>query len=528
MAPDEDTCYRAVLARDARFDSRVFTAVLTTGVYCRPSCPSRTPLRHNVRFYPSSAAAVAAGFRACKRCRPDALAGSRAWDHRADLVARALRLIAAGEVDEHGVRGLAGRLSVSERHVHRTLVAEVGVGPLALARTRRAQTARLLVDQTQLSMTEVAFAAGFASVRQFNDVMRAEFGVPPSQLRTGTAPPAVSSAGGGVSLRLVHREPYAAGPLLGFLAARAVPGVEQDTDSGLCRVLPTRHGPAVADLRVEAGHVNVRLHLDDLSELGAAVAGLRRLMDSDADPAAIDAVLASDPTMAPLVQRSPGLRVPGAVDGFELAVRAILGQQVSVAGARTLAHRLVLALGEPLDLEQAVAPALTHAFPRPAAVAEADLSGMGLTSMRAQALRALAGAVAAGELMLDPGADRQQVRSQLGALPGIGAWTVEYIAMRALADPDAWPGSDLVLRREVAATGADPDRWRPWRAYGALHLWNHSGQPAATGPARPAAERGAGDRPATGDHAERDRRPDHKPDQHDADRHDADHCEELR
>ncbi|MFI5100806.1 MAG: bifunctional transcriptional activator/DNA repair enzyme AdaA, partial [Actinomycetes bacterium] len=237
---EEDTWYRAVQARDGRFDGRVFTAVLTTGIYCRPSCPSRTPLRQNVRFYPNAAAAVAAGFRACRRCRPDALPGSRAWDHRGDLVARALRLIAAGEVDGHGVAGLAGRLSVSERHLHRILVAEVGVGPLALARTRRAQTARLLVDQTGLSMTDIAFAAGFASVRQFNDVMRTEFGCPPSELRRAPVGSVSGDAGtGGLVLRLVHREPYGAREVFGFLGTRAVAGVEEVDGAGLRRVVGT-------------------------------------------------------------------------------------------------------------------------------------------------------------------------------------------------------------------------------------------------------------------------------------------------
>jgi AraC family transcriptional regulator of adaptative response / DNA-3-methyladenine glycosylase II len=431
-----------------------------------------------VRFYPNAAAAVAAGFRACKRCRPDALPGSRAWDHRGDLVARALRLIAAGEIDEHGVRGLASRLCVSERHLHRSLVAEVGVGPLALARTRRAQTARLLVDETALTMTDVAFAAGFASIRQFNDVMREEFGCPPSDLRHRERPTVggVQPASAGLVLRLVHREPYASAPLLGFLAARAVPGVEEAGDpAAYRRVVGTPHGLAVVTLEPAVGHVLARLALPDLADLGALVARLRRLLDLDADPAAVDGVLAADPALAPLVAERPGLRVPGAVDGFELAVRAILGQQVSVAGARTLAGRLVRAYGAPLAEPSG---ALEWGFPTAAAVAEADLAGLGLTGGRVRALRALGAEVAAGRLELGPGADREETRARLLALPGVGPWTVEYIAMRALADPDAWPSTDLVLRRELAARGAAPQRWRPWRAYGALHLW------AGAGPAR--------------------------------------------
>ena len=471
-----DTCLRAVAARDSRFDGRVFTAVLTTGIYCRPSCPSRTPLVANVRFYPSAAAAVAAGFRACKRCRPDALPGSRAWDHRGDLVARALRLIAAGEVDEHGVGGLATRLAVSERHLARSLMAEVGVGALALARTRRAQTARLLIDQTALSMTETAFAAGFASVRQFNEVMRQEFGCPPSDLRRRD-PAGSQESGGQLVLRLVHRSPFAAGDVLGFLATRAVSGVEDASTPGVYRrVVATAHGPAIVTLEPGAGQVTARLRLPDLCDLGGLVARLRRLLDLDADPAAVDSALAVDPALAPLVSARPGLRVPGAVDGFELAVRAIIGQQVSVSAARTLAGRLAQAYGEELSEPDG---RLRRAFPTAAAIAEADLGGLGLTGARERALRALGAEVAAGRLRLDPGADRMATRARLLSLPGVGAWTAEYVAMRALADPDAWPHTDLVLARQVAAKSAKPQLWRPWRAYGAVHLWTDLAHPGA-------------------------------------------------
>jgi len=467
MEPDADTSYRAVVARDARFDGRVFTAVLTTGIYCRPSCPSRLPLRPNVRFYSSAAAAVASGFRACKRCRPDALPGSRAWDHRGDLVARALRLIAAGEVDEHGVAGLARRLAVSERHLHRSVVAEVGVGPLALARTRRAQTARLLIDQTALTMSEVAFAAGFSSIRQFNDVMRAEFAVVPSSLRRpGGA--ADGQTGGQLVLRLVHREPYQAASIFGFLAARAVAGVEDAGHTAYSRVVTTAHGPGVVSLAAGSAHLIARLSIPDLSDLGGVVARLRRLFDLDADPIAVDDVLGADPLLAPLVSARPGLRVPGAVDGFEIAVRAVLGQQVSVAGARTLAGRLCGAFGEPLA--EPSGP-LTHAFPTAEAVAGADLDGLGLTGGRVRALRALATEVASGRLVLDPGADREGAQAGLLAVPGIGPWTAGYVAMRALGDPDGWPEADLILRRWVSAHAAEPARWRPWRAYAAMHLW---------------------------------------------------------
>jgi AraC family transcriptional regulator, regulatory protein of adaptative response / DNA-3-methyladenine glycosylase II len=489
---DSDNCYRAVLARDGRFDGRVFTAVTTTGIYCRPSCPSRTPLRANVRFYSTAAAAVAAGFRACRRCRPDSLPGSREWDHRGDLVARALRLVAAGEVDERGVSGLAGRLAVSERHLHRSLVAEVGVGPLALARTRRAQTARLLIDQTGLSMTEIAFAAGFSSIRQFNDVIREEFARTPSELRAAVGRSSAGSVGspvgslssplaGALVLRLRAREPFAAGPLLAFLAARAVDGVELADASGYQRVVRTPHGLGLVGVvpgTSGAVGATVRLMLPDLSDLGTVVAGVRRLFDLDAEPDEVDDVLAGDPSMAPLVARIRGIRVPGAVDGYEIAVRAVLGQQVSLGAARTFAARLVAELGERVPDPSG---ALTSAFPTAAAVATAgtELRGLGLTGSRAATLAELSARVASGDLCLDPGADRAEARAGLHAIPGIGPWTVEYVAMRALSDPDAWPATDLVLKRRSLELGLDPEAamFKPWRAYAAMQLWQPIGQP---------------------------------------------------
>ena len=479
---DVEAWHRAVDSRDPRFDGRVFLGVTSTGIYCRPSCPARRPKRDNRRFYRTPGAAVAAGFRACRLCRPDALPGSREWDHRGDLAGRALRLIAAGAVDEQGVAGLARRLAVSERHLHRTLVTEVGAGPLSLARTRRAQTARLLIDQTPLPMVDVAFAAGFASLRQFNDVMRAEFGCPPSQLRRRSDPEAAARApGGGLVLRLVHREPFAAGPLLGFLAARAIPGVEVGDGGGLRRVVATPGGAAVVSVQPMpgAGHVLAEVRLPRLSDLAGVVAGLRRLLDLDAEPDAVDAVLGAEPALVGLVAARPGLRVPGSVDGFELAVRAVLGQQVSVAGARTLAGRLVAAFGEPLSEPE---DGLTAAFPVAEALADADLGSVGLTGARQRALRELSAAVAAGELRLDAGADRAETRARLLDVPGVGPWTVEYVAMRALADPDAWPATDLVLRREVQRHGLQPDRLRPWRSYVALHLWAGAADPVPSTP----------------------------------------------
>jgi AraC family transcriptional regulator of adaptative response / DNA-3-methyladenine glycosylase II len=466
---DFDVCYRAMRGRDRRFDGRFVVAVRTTGIYCRPSCPAQTPKAENVGFYPRPAAAAAAGYRACKRCRPDVAPGTRQWDIRGDLAARALRAIESGAIDTEGVPGLARRLSVSERHLHRVLVTEVGAGPLALARTRRAQAARTLVEHTTLPLTDVAFTSGFSSIRQFNDVMRAEFGCPPSALRRPARADRVDGVGT-LTLRLQHRAPFCATELLGWFAARSIAGVEVVTDTTYVRSV----GTAVVELRPDPdhGHVLATLHVDDLGTVADLVARCRRLLDLDADPTAVADVLTADPVLRRAVRRRPGLRVPGTVDGFELAVRAVLGQRVSVAAARVFAGRLVAMTGVPLP---APIDDVTHAFPTAAAVAEADLAGVGVTKARAATLRALAQEVATGRLALDPTADRDEVRAALLALPGIGSWTADYVAMRALGDPDAFPDGDLVLRRMLAAhPEADPQRWRPWRAYAAMHLWQIS------------------------------------------------------
>ncbi len=495
---DFEHCYRAVRSKDERFDGWFVTAVTSTGIYCRPSCPAMTPKRANVRFLPSAAAAQRAGFRACKRCRPDASPGSPEWNLRADAVGRAMRLIRDGAVEREGVVGLARRLGFSERHLHRQLVTELGAGPLALARAQRAQTARLLIETTALPFTDVAFAAGFPSIRQFNETIREVFATTPTELRRGTRAddrqlsPARRGQVAGVraaaplTLRLRHRAPLDAAGLLAFLGARAVPGVEAgDADGGAYRrVLALPHGPGVARLAPgsasDAGdHVRCELRLSDLRDLAAAVQRCRRLLDLDADPVAVDDALAADPLLEPLVRRTPGRRVPGAVDGAELAVRAVLGQQVSVAGARTLAGRLTAGFGEPLP-EGMSDDDLTHAFPTAQALAAADPAELPLTRARAHALTTLCAAVADGSLALDPGADRDATRERLLTLPGIGPWTAEYVAMRALGDPDAFPATDLGVRKALERLGepGDPkaaerraDRWRPWRAYAVQHLW---------------------------------------------------------
>jgi AraC family transcriptional regulator of adaptative response / DNA-3-methyladenine glycosylase II len=527
---DFEWCYRAVDSRDGRFDGWFYTAVTSTRIYCRPSCPARTPLRRNVRFYRSAAAAQAAGFRACRRCRPDAVPGSPEWDTRADLVARAIRLIADGVVDRDGVPGLARRLGYTERHLHRMLTAEVGAGPLALARAQRAQAARILVETTDLGLAEIAFAAGFGSVRQFNDTVRQVYGVPPSALRAAVRRGADGPAPGAetITLRLAYRPPLHAASLLGFLGTRAVAGVERRDGDTYRRALRLPHGPATVALTPADGHVTAQLRLADVRDLAPAVARCRRLLDLDADPVAVDAALARDRTLAPVVAKEPGVRVPRAVDGFEIAVRGIVGQQISVAGARTVLARLN---APPADREAAVPPhrevrtAVHRGAPGPADSTDPGASGdpaasrvpvdpgagpgfdgtvdgrltpfpdpvtilslpdaaFAMPARRRETIRSLAAAVVAGDLDLDLGADRAETAARLRAIPGIGDWTADYIALRALGDPDAFLPTDLGVRRGAAALGlpADPPalaahaqrRWAPWRAYALIRLWRYA------------------------------------------------------
>jgi AraC family transcriptional regulator of adaptative response / DNA-3-methyladenine glycosylase II len=475
VIPEPDQCYRAVTSRDARFDGWFFTAVTSTGIYCRPSCPARTPKRSNVAFFTTAAAAQLAGFRACKRCRPEATPGSPEWNSRADLVARAMRLIADGIVDREGVTGLARRLSYSERHLNRLLLAEVGAGPLALARAQRAHTARVLIETTDLSFAHVAFASGFASIRQFNDTIGAVFASTPTNLRRRTKRRADQS--GGVALRLSFRRPLHVEALLGFLGPRAIPGVEEYAAGVYRRTLRLPHGGGVVALRDGGGSIACQLHLDDWRDLGPAVQRCRRLLDLDADPTAVDHVLGGDPVLAPLVAARPGLRIPGAVEGFEVAVRAIVGQQISVAGARTLTAELVRRLGKPLT---AADRTLTHQFPEPGALVDADPASFGLPASRGRALVGLARSVDVGALELDPGADQDATTRGLLDQPGIGRWTAGYVAMRALGDPDVLLETDvgtvracghLGLPRAPGPLTEHAERWRPWRSYGLQHLW---------------------------------------------------------
>ncbi|MFD8739978.1 AlkA N-terminal domain-containing protein [Streptomyces sp. NPDC059618] len=508
MHTDTERCVRAVQSKDARFDGWFFTAVTTTRIYCRPSCPVVPPKPRNMTFYPSAAACQQAGFRACKRCRPDTSPGSPEWNHRADLVARAMRLIGDGVVDRDGVPGLAARLGYSTRQIERQLLAELGAGPLALARAQRAQTARLLIETSPLPMAEIAFAAGFSSIRTFNDTVREVFALSPSELRArlprnrAGATAAVPGLPGVLNLRLPFRAPLNPDNLFGHLAATAVPGVEEWRDGAYRRTLRLPYGHGVTALTPMPDHIACRLTLSDLRDLSVAISRCRRLLDLDADPVAVDDQLRTDPLLAPLVDKAPGRRVPRTVDEAEFAVRAVLGQQVSTAAARTHAARLVTAHGDPVDDPEG---GLTHLFPSPEALAALDPETLAMPRTRRTTFTTLVGQLASGTLNLGVESDWTEARDRLLALPGFGPWTADVIAMRALGDPDAFLPTDLGIRRAArelglpstpAALTARAAAWRPWRAYAVQYLWATDSHPINFLPA-PAGAPNPSDTPTT-------------------------------
>ncbi|WP_291754467.1 AlkA N-terminal domain-containing protein [Cellulomonas sp. 73-92] len=492
--PDEAACRTAVRSRDARFDGWFFLAVTSTGIYCRPSCPARTPRDDRMRFFPSSAAAQAAGYRACLRCRPDASPGSPAWDVRGDVVARAMRLIDDGLVDRAGVPGLAAALGYSTRQLERVLTDELGAGPLALARARRAQTARTLVERTTMPMTDVAYAAGYASIRAFNDAVVATYALSPTELR-GRASRHDEPHPGLVALRLAYRAPLEPSNLLGHLVATAVPGVEEYRDGAYRTTVRLPHAWGIVTVhRPDGAAFPVTLRLADVRDLPAAVSRTRRMLDLDADPVAVDAALAADERLRPLVVRTPGRRVPRTADPEAMALRAVIGQQVSTQAARTHAGRLVATLGTPVDDPDG---GLTHLFPRAAdllADEAATAASLAMPATRRRTLFALAGALADGRIALDAGAGRDEARAALAALPGIGPWTVGTVAMRALGDPDAFIAGDLGVRLAAERLGLPTSpaglekaslAWAPWRAYAVQHLWATGAHPVNSLPESP-------------------------------------------
>jgi AraC family transcriptional regulator of adaptative response / DNA-3-methyladenine glycosylase II len=479
---DTEACYRAVKSRDRRFDGVFYTGVTSTGIYCRPSCPAITPSKRNVTFHRSAAAAQAAGFRACRRCLPDATPGSPEWDVAGDVAGRAMRLICDGLVEREGVDGLARRVGYTSRHLQRLLISELGAGPLALARARRAQNARILIQTTSMPFSDVAFASGFASIRQFNDTIQEVYAGSPTQLRGGGRSVGVA---GQVELRLPVRAPYAGAEVLRFLAAHLVPGVERSGSDWYERTLRLPHGPGRVRLRFPvhesaAGTTCVRclLVVDDLRDLGPGVERCRRLLDADCDPTAVEDELAGDPAMAVLVRGRPGLRVPGGVDGEEIAIRAVLGQQVSLAGAISLGRNLVDRYGDRLPRDTSYGGP-DRLFPSARVLAAVDPEQLPMPRARARALVGMCEALAGGSVALDRSADRGEVRARLLALPGVGPWTADYVALRALGDPDVFLPTDVGVRRALTARGWDPAadgqlsrRWRPWRSYALMHLWS--------------------------------------------------------
>ncbi|HLK24140.1 MAG TPA: AlkA N-terminal domain-containing protein [Caulobacteraceae bacterium] len=480
MDLDPDACYRAIQTRDARFDGRLFTAVRTTGIYCRPICPARTPKRENVVFYPSAAAAQAAGFRPCLRCRPETSPDLGAWLGASATVGRALRLIEAGALDEADVDALAGRLGVGERQLRRLFRQHLGASPVAVAQTRRVLLAKQLIHETRLPMADVALAAGFGSVRRFNETFHQLYERPPRALRRSRGPD--EPAAGAVTLKLAYRAPYDWDAMLGFLAPRAIPGVETLDRGAYARTIRIGSGTGAISVRPAAGdRLAVTVAFPTLTALPAIIARVRRVFDLAADPAAIGAHLAEDPALEPLVAARPGLRVPGAWDGFEMAVRAVLGQQITVAAAIGLAGRLAREHGDRLEAALPGFPGLTHVFPSPEQLARADLASLPMPRARSKALEALAKAAADDPTLFSPRGELAQSIARLRALPGIGEWTAQYIAMRQLREPDAFPAADIGLLRALAdeagvrptpaAVLARSERWRPWRAYAAQHLW---------------------------------------------------------
>ncbi|MEV5833873.1 Ada metal-binding domain-containing protein [Nocardia sp. NPDC052112] len=506
-ALDFERCYRAVSTRDSRFDGQFFTAVRTTGIYCRPSCPAITPKPSNVTFLPTAAAAQQAGYRACRRCLPDAAPGSPLWNTRADLAARAMRLIGDGVIERGGVPALAASLGYSQRQLTRVLTTELGAGPLALARAHRAHTARLLIQTTTMPMSDIAFAAGFASIRQFNDTVREVFAVSPTTMRTEaqrvtrSGSHLVPATNGALTLRLPFREPLDRGWLEWFLSSHVVPGMELWEDRAYTRSLRTPHGHATTRLSFQRDHVRAELSLHDMRDLAPTVARLRHLLDLDADPVGVDEALGALPAATDVIVTSgrdlpdagaapaehpfnvgaatarraqarppftPGIRVPGSFDGPELLLRTMIGQQISVSAAATHTARLVAALGEPID------GPVARLFPTPAVIAERGAEVLTGPARRTRSIIGAASALAAGDLVLHQGRTATDLRRDLLALDGVGPWTADYVTMRLLADPDVLLDTDLVVRQGATLLGVDltdTARWAPWRSYLSMQLW---------------------------------------------------------
>ena len=479
MDLDHSACYRAICARDARFDGRFFTAVKTTRVYCRPVCPARTPRSENVIFYPSAAAAQGAGFHPCLLCRPETAPNMGAWRGTSNTVLRALAMIELGALDEAGVDALASRLGMGERQLRRLFHQHLGASPVTVAQTHRFLLAKQLIHETRLPMAEVAFAAGFGSIRRFNETFLTLFGRAPGELRNARRPDVSAGPHGEIDLLLRYHPPYDWPATLAFLRRRAIPGIEIVTADRYARSVQLDGVQGTVVVQPTDGNaLRATVRFPKLSALPTIIARLRRVFDLAADPVAIAAHLAKDPVLAALVEARPGLRVPGAWDGFELAMRAVLGQQITVTAAVGLAGRLVATHGERLTEPDGD---LTHVFPRPEALALADLTSLGMPRSRAATLSAVAAAIIADPHLFDATSGLDDAVRRLRSIRGVGEWTAQYIALRQLREPDAFPAADIGLMRALATqegrgySAAElldrASTWRPWRAYAAQHLW---------------------------------------------------------
>jgi AraC family transcriptional regulator of adaptative response / DNA-3-methyladenine glycosylase II len=478
MDLDHDACYRAVKLRDTRFDGRFFTAVKTTGIYCRPICPARTPQSRNVTFFPTAAAAQEAGFRPCLRCRPETAPDMPAWRGTSTSVTRGLALIELGALDNGNMEALAERLGMGARQMRRLFRQHLGASPIGVAQTRRILLAKQLIHETRLPMTEIAFASGFGSIRRFNETFLALFGRPPGALRRLAGPEVAAAEQGEFSVLLRYKPPYDWPAMLRFLQLRAIPGVERVAAGVYSRTIALDGVQGRISVQPAAGNaLRASIRISKLGVLPNIIARLRRQFDLAADPLNILAHLRSDPLLAPLLKQRPGLRVPGAWDGFELAIRAVLGQQITVAGAIRLAGRLVATYGQPLAEPDAD---LTHVFPTPQALAGSPLAALGMPRSRAATLSSVAAAAVENPDLFGANCDLDEAIGRLRAIPGVGEWTAQYIALRQLREPDAFPAADVGLMRALAENGRRPsaqallaraEPWRPWRAYAAQHLW---------------------------------------------------------
>ncbi len=473
-----EQCYRAVRSRDVRFDGRFYTGVRTTGIYCRPVCPAPAPKSENIDFYPSAAAAEEAGFRPCKRCRPDSLPGTPAWNGTSATVTRALRLIAGGALDDSDIEELADRLGVGDRQLRRLFLQHVGASPIAVNRSRRAHFAKKLLEQTSLRVTEIAFAAGYASVRSFNDHFKRVFRATPSEVRDRESRGGVSP-GGPLALRLTCRDPIDWPHLAGYFETRRIPGVEAVAGGAYHRVIEADDKTNILTVRMAKDGIRIELDRAAGRDLMRVCNRVRNQFDLDANPKRVDEVLAEDSFLAKSVRAHPGMRVPGAYDPFELMLRAIVGQQISVKGTTTILGRIVEAHGEPLEPGLA-RDGLTHKAPTPETLADANLDGLGMNGAKIRTIQHAARAVASGAIPLDGSASFEELDEALLAVPGIGPWTAGYIAMRAFRNPDAFLPTDLGVKHALAdivpskrqkEIEARAERWRPWRAYALLHLW---------------------------------------------------------